>query len=209
MWQIKKPWTLEEGKVWSVSWQVGRVWMLIMIKHWTRRAEREYDLQCDINYFLSNGSDHSQHLPTSMKRNKPAENNLSALIDATWLILMGTSAEVYSWNRMKQEWARLAESVRPTALDWAAQLINVYLLCPMGFWTISITSHFESGSCHSLTAGAPRWHQLWISVSSEDPPSLTMLAKDTELHRTTQPMFACTSFRYKYIFACTFFRYNT
>ncbi len=128
-----------------------------------------------------------------MKRNKPAENNLcshsaqsAALINAKWLILMGTRAGIYFWNRMKQEWARLAGSVRPTALDWAArQLINVYLLCPMGFWAISIASHFESGSCHNLTAGAPRWHQLWISMSLEDPPSLTMLAEDIELHRTT------------------------
>lgn len=111
----------------------------------------------------------------------------AALINAKWLILMGTRAGVYFWNRMKQEWARLAKSVRPIALDWAAQLIHVYMLCPMGFWAISIASHFESGSCHNLTAGAPRWHQLWISMSLEDPPSLTMLAKDTELH-TTQPM---------------------
>ncbi len=126
-----------------------------------------------------------------MKRNKPAENtcvhtvhnqlHLSMQNGLFWWEREQGFIFGIEWSRNEPDWQGLCDD----CIDWAAQLINVYLLCPMGFWAISIASHFESGSCHNLTAGAPRWHQLWISMSLEDPPSLTMLAEDIELHRTT------------------------
>lgn len=54
------------------------------------------------------------------------------------------------------------------------------LLCPMGFWAISISSHFESGSCHNLNTGEPRSHQLWIPGSLKDWFSSVVTGKSWE-----------------------------